>query len=126
MKRVEPSFKGSVSVTGAAAATLLACGRVCAGAAGAKQTSTPTVNNEARMRLIAFSTLIPRLRKGVGHEIDDEPVLSIHQEQVAPDVAVPNLLGQLRQAEQQRGRHLQLLLRVRVRVVDAQRDGLDL
>src|SRR5829696_6859338 len=98
MKRVEPSFEGSVSVTGAPAATWLPWGWAwpCAGdGAGARQTSAPAVNNEARIRLMTFSTLRDfdvRLRQGVGHEIYDQPVLPVHQQHVAPDVTIPHLL----------------------------------
>jgi hypothetical protein len=62
MKRVEPSFKGSVSVTGDAAATrepaavcASDCAAVCARDCGAYAVKkNAVVNNEARMRLMAF------------------------------------------------------------------------
>src|SRR5215208_706705 len=99
MKRVEPSFKGSVSLTGAAA-TRLGTGRPwpCAGAAGAAESSAAAANSEARMRLIPFSPCesgsarAPGLRERVGHEVDDEPVLAVHQQHVAPHVAELHLL----------------------------------
>src|SRR5687768_1655985 len=108
MKRTDSFASGSVSVTGAAAPTREpaaagAAGAACANAsAGARQSSAPAVNNEAKMRLIACSLLsfsTYRSGEGVGHEVNDEPVLPVHQQHVAPDVAVSHLLRQLRQPE---------------------------
>src|SRR5215218_180463 len=132
MKRVEPSFKGSVSVTGAGAATRVpsavcaACAAVCAYTCGerAAAKNAAAVNNEARKRLMSFPFmnrglgLTPpvlsinftrparALRERVGHEVDDEPVLPVYEQKVSADVSVPHLLRQLRQLEQERGRHL--------------------
>ncbi len=63
-KRTEPSFKGSVSLTGAALTREPAagCESACAYTRddGANESSANAVNNEARMRLMVFPFMTDR------------------------------------------------------------------